>query len=279
MVLSPSDLRALFVARLGLLSGFALLLVVSILWVIYIIMLIFSKGDPEPLNAVWGPIQSLVLSLDLLAVGLLAIGFWFFGSRHDTIRFQAQNMAMGFTTWTLVTLMWRARLLWTPSEELNPISKRFSGGEFDIFMPHFEAIRANYVGFFISSLLMFVLMLMLVRLIRNYRVWENFQSVNLNLFRVYGLFHLVGAVLMGIGWYAFSPGTTSSVLGGTLLVVFVVGWITLFLFLPILGIWIFYPAFSIHRSAVETLKFILRRKAEREVESHPGEPMGLTRVS
>jgi hypothetical protein len=252
------------VARLGLLIGFGLLLLFSFVVIAYTVLLIFSGGDPEPYSSLFTPVQWLVLTLDVVAGACLAIGFWAFGVHHDTIRSQAQNMAIGFAIWTGVTLTWKLRLLFTPMEEINPISKRLTEGEYDIFMPHFEFFRVNYVGFLISSILMFVLMTMMVRLIRNYRVYENFQSVNLNLFQMYGLLTMVGAVLMGIGWLAFSAGMTGSVGGSLLLVMYLVSWLTLFLVLPILGLWVFFPAFTIHRSAVETLKFILRRKSERE---------------
>jgi hypothetical protein len=257
--------RDLFLARLGLLSGFSLLLVLSALWLAYTILLIFTQGDPERIENVFNPIQSLILSLDIVAGAFLAMGFWLFGTHHDTIRNQAQNMAMAFAIWTVVTFIWRLSILWMPAEEINPISKRWEAGEFNMFMPHFEYMRINYLGFFVSSFLMFVLMIMLVRVIQNYRVYENFQGVNLNLFRAYGLFHLVGASLMGLGWLAFTPDSSATTLGTLLLILFIVAWLTLFLLLPILGLWVFFPAFNIHRSAVETLKFILRRKAEREM--------------
>jgi hypothetical protein len=111
---------------------------------------------------------------------------------------------------------------------------------------------------------MFVLMTMMVRLIRNYRVYENFQDMNLNLFQSYGVLTMVGAVLMGIGWLAFNPGMAGTVGGSVVLVIYLVAWLTMFLVLPILGLWVFFPAFTVHRSAVETLKFILRRRSERE---------------
>jgi hypothetical protein len=272
-VLSAAEHRGLLIARIGLLSGFSLMLLLSALWLVYIILLIFTRGDPEPIKNIFNPIQILALSVDLVAGGCLAVGFWWFGTHHDTIRNQAQNMAMAVGIWTLVTAIWRVRLLWTPSEEINPVSKRWTSGEFDMFMPHFEFIRDNYAGFLISAILMFFLMTMLVRLIKNYRVYENFQSVNLNLFRVYGLFYLIGAILMGLGWLAFTPDSSATTLGTIFLVLFIVGWLTLFLILPILGLWVFYPSFNIHRSAVETLKFILRRKAEREMleQTHDGD--------
>lgn len=251
-------------ARIGLLSGFSLILLFCFITILYTVLLIFSRGDPEHYKNVFLPVQWMVLSLDVLAGACLAIGFWAFGMHHDTIRNQAQNMAMAFAVWTGITLTWKLRLIWTPLEEINPISKRMTEGDYDIFMPHFEFFRTNYVGFLISSILMFALMAMMVRLIRNYRVYENFQSVNLNLFQMYGMLTMVGAVLMGIGWVAFSPSMTGTVGGLLLLVVYVVAWLTLFLVLPILGLWVFFPAFTIHRSAVETLKFILRRKSERE---------------
>lgn len=263
-MLSISEQRSLMIGRLGLLSGFALLLVFCILTIAYTVMLIFTRGDTEVLRNAFLPVQWSVYSLDVVAGALLAVGFWAFGAHHDTIRSQAQNMGIAFSVWTVVTLVWRLRLAFTSIEEINPVSKRLSGGEYGIFMPHFEFLRSNYVGFLISSILMFLLMTMMVRLIRNYRVYENFQGVNLNLFQMYGLLQMVGAVLLGLGWLAFSPGLTGSTGGQLMLVFYLVAWLTLFLILPILGLWVFFPAFNIHRSAVETLKFILRRKSERE---------------
>lgn len=264
MALGLSERRALILARLGLLAGFALLLVFNLLLIIYTVILIFTRGDPEPLSNVLVPIQSLVFTLDLVAIGLLAVGFYFFGAHHDTIRSQAQNMAIILTVWTIVTLVWRLSLFWTPTEEVNPIIKHYSGGEYDIFVPHFWFLYVNYLGFFISSVLIFIVMVLLVRLIPNYRVYENFQNVNLNLFRTYGMMYMVGAILMGLGWLSFSPGLTGTTLGSILLMIYLVAWIVFFLMLPILGLWVFFPAFTIHRSAVETLKFILLRKSERE---------------
>ena len=251
-------------ARLGFLSGFAILFLFCLLLITYTVMLILFGGDPARFKGLFVPVQALVLSLDVVAGGLLALGFWTFGMHHDTIKNQAQNMALGFTIWTIVTVTWKLRLLWTPLEEINPISKRLTDGEAGIFVLHFEFFRVNYVGFLITSTLMFLLMTMMVRLIRNYRVYENFQTVNLNLFQVYGLLNMVGAVLMGVGWLAFSPGMSGTVGGSLLLVFYLVAWVLLFLVLPILGLWVFFPAFRIHQSAVETLKFILRRKSERE---------------
>jgi hypothetical protein len=264
MVLSQNENRALLTARLGLLIGFSLLIAFNTLLIIYTVMLIFTRGDPEAYKSIFYPIQGTILVLDIIACGLLAMGFWAFGKYHDTIRNQAQNMALGFAIWTVVTLSWRLPLLWTPAEEINPISKRFISGEFGMFMPHFEFFRVNYPGFLISSVFMFILMMLMVRLIKNYRVYENFQTVNLNLFQVYGLVYMVGAMLMGLGWLAFGPSMSGTTLGDLLLVIYVFAWLTLFLVLPILGLWVFYPAFTIHRSAVETLKFILKRKSERD---------------
>ena len=264
----------MFTARLGLLTGFALLIAFNTLLIIYTVLLIFSRGDPEAYKTFFYPVQWTILVLDIIAGGLLAMGFWAFGKYHDTIRNQAQNMAIGFAIWTIVTLSWRLTLLWTPAEGVNPISKRFLAGEFGMFMPHFEFLRVNYSGFLISSVFMFILMMLMVRLIKNYRVYENFQTVNLNLFQVYGLVTMVGAMLMGLGWLAFGPSMTGTTLGDLFLVIYVFAWLTLFLVLPILGLWVFYPAFTIHRSAVETLKFILRRKSERDRamdHSHEGE--------
>lgn len=263
-VLSESETRALLIARVGLLSGFGLMLVFCVFVIIYTVLLILAGGEMETFREVLEPLQWLVLSLDVVAMGLLAVGFWFFGMHHDTIRNQAQNMSMGFAVWTVITATWKLRLLWTPLEEINPISKRLTGGEYDIFMPHFEFLRTNYVGFLISSILMFILMTMLVRLIRNYRVYENFQTMNLNLFQMYGVLTMVGAVLMGVGWLAFSPSMSGTVGGSIMLVFYLVAWLLVFLVLPILGLWVFIPAFRVHQSAVETLKFILRRKSEKE---------------
>ena len=243
-----------------------------LLVILYTVLLILFGGDPERAKDVLEPIQYMVLSLDVVAAGLLAIGFWAFGMHHDTIRNQAQNMAMGFAVWTAITATWKLRLVFTPLEEVNPISKRLTGGEYDIFMPHFEFLRTNYVGFLISSILMFILMVMMVRLIRNYRVYENFQTMNLNLFQMYGVLTMVGAILMGVGWMAFSPGMSGTVGGSIMLVFYLCAWLLLFLVLPILGLWVFFPAFRVHQSAVETLKFILRRKSEREKAETSAEP-------
>ncbi len=254
----------MLLARIGLLAGFALLIAFNALLIAYTVLLIFTRGDPESYKTSFYPIQWTILVIDIIAGGLLAIGFWAFGKYHDTIRNQAQNMAIGFGIWTFLTLSWRLTLVWTPAEEVNPISKRFLAGEFGMFMPHFEFLRVNYSGFLISSVFMFILMMLMVRLIKNYRVYENFQTVNLNLFQVYGLVYMVGSMLMGLGWLAFGPTMTGTTLGDLFLVIYVFAWLTLFLVLPILGLWVFYPAFTIHRSAVETLKFILRRKSERD---------------
>jgi hypothetical protein len=267
--------RDLFFARLGLLSGFSLMLVLSTLWLAYTILLIFTRGDPQPVENIFHPVQSLVLSLDIVAGALLAFGFWWFGAHHDTIKNQAQNMALAFAIWTIVTLVWRLSLVFMPSEEINPISKRWQQGEFDMFMPHFEYMRVHATGFLLSSLIMLFLMLMLVSLIRNYRVYENFQDISMNRFRAFGLFNLLGAALMSLGWLAFNPASSATLMGAILLVFFVVSWVILYVITPILGLWAFYPAFNIHRSAIETLQFILRRKAEREMmeHSHEGEPV------
>jgi ABC-type multidrug transport system permease subunit len=264
MVLSRAVERSLRLARLGLLSGFGILLLFNILVISYTVLLIATSGDPEQFKHVFVPIQWMVLTLDLAAGGLLAIGFWTFGIHHDTIRNQAQNMAIAFAIWFGITLTWRLRLLWTPLEEINPISRLFEEGEYGVFVPHFEFLRVNYVGFLLSSILMFILMVLLVRLIRNYRVYENFQDVNLNRFQMYGLTTMVSAVLLGLGWLAFGPSMTGTPMGQVMLIIYIVAWLSLFLVLPIMGLWVFFPAFIIHRSAVETLKFILRRKSERE---------------
>lgn len=259
-------------ARVGLLTGFGLLLLYCLVVILYTVLLIVFGGDPEPVMSVFIPVQWMVFTLDAVAGGFLALGFWAFAMHHDTIKNQAQNMSIALAVWTVLAATWKLRLLFTPLEEVNPISKRLTGGEYGIFQPHFEFLRANYVGFLITSILMFVLMAMLVRLIRNYRVYENFQSMNLNLFQMYGILAMVGAILMGVGWLAFSPGMTGSVGGQVLLVFYLVAWLILFLVLPILGLWVFFPAFNIHRSAVETLKFILRRKSERERVESSSEP-------
>jgi hypothetical protein len=232
--------------------------------VVYTVLLIFTGGDPKSYSDVFVPTQWLVLTLEIVAGALLAVGFWTFGMHHDTIRNQAQNMAMGFAIWTGLNLVWRLRLAWTPAEEVNPISVRLTDGEYGIFVPHFEFFRTNYMGFLIASILLFVLMTMMVRLIRNYRVYENFQTVNLSWFNLYGILTMVGAVLMGIGWLAFTPQMSGTVGGSILLVIYLVAWVLLFLVLPFVGMWVFVPAFRIHQSAVETLKFILRRKSERD---------------
>ena len=263
-------------ARLGLLLGFGFFFVYSALTVGYTVLLIFTRGDPVPQEGIFNPLQAMVLSLDVAAGGLLTAGFWAFARHHDTIRNQAQNMAIGWGVWTVLTLTWRLRVLITPSEEINPVSRRVVDGEYGMFIPHFEILRTNYLGFFLTSALMFILMLMMVRLIKNYRVYENFQNVNLNLFQTYGLLYMAGAVLLGLGWLSFGPGMSGTTLGDLFLVIYVIAWLTFFLLLPILGMWVFFPAFTIHRSALETLKFILLRKSEREratgeVEQPPSE--------
>ncbi len=272
MALTESEQRALMVARIGLLSGFGLMFVFCLLVILYTVLLILFGGNTGTIKGFFEPVQYMVLTLDVVAMGLLAVGFWFFGMHHDTIRNQAQNMALGFAVWTAITVTWKLRLLWTPLEEINPISKRLRGGDYDIFMPHFEFLRTNYVGFLISSILMFILMTMMVRLIRNYRVYENFQTMNLNLFQMYGVLTMVGAILMGLGWLAFSPGMSGTVGGSIMLVFYLCAWLLMFLGLPILGLWVFFPAFRVHQSAVETLKFILRRKSEREKMETSTEP-------
>ena len=257
--------RPLFLARLGLLTGFALVLVVNLLWIVYASILVSTRGDPEEYSNLFDPVQAMVLTIDLVAGGFLAIGFWWFGKHHDTIGNQAQNMGIAFAIWTLVTLTWRLRILWTPPEDINPVSTKFEGGDYGLFIPHFELFRVNYLGYLISSILMFIIMLMLVRLIRNYRVYESYQgSIRLNLFRAYGVIYLIAASMMGLGWLAFAPGSAGTTMGVILQTVYVTAWLIMFIGLPILGLWVFYPAFTIHRSAVETLGFILRRKAERE---------------
>ena len=150
-------------------------------------------------------------------------------------------------------------------DEVNPVSTRFEGGESGLFIPHFEFFRVNYLGFLLSAILMFFIMTLLVRVIRNYRAYETYQgSIRLNLFRAYGVIYLLATLLLGLGWLAFTPESSATILGTVLLVLYVSAWLMMFVGLPILGLWVFFPAFTIHRSAVETLKFILRRKAERE---------------
>lgn len=256
--------RPLMLARIGLLLGLMLFLLINVLWLIYFSVLIFTRGDPESVWNLYWPLQVMILTIDVVAGALLTLGFWQFGLRHDTIRTQATNVALGFGVWTLVTFTWRLKLLWTPAVEVNPISRHFKGGEFGLFVPHFDFLRDNYLGFFLSSMLLFILMFMLVTLIKNYRVYESFRSVNLNLFRVYGLFHLVGTILMGLGWFAFSPESSATVVGSVLFVVFIMAMCIMYIALPLLGVWVFQTAFVIHRSALETLGFIIRRKAERE---------------
>jgi hypothetical protein len=270
MALNQSEQRALLLARVGLLAGFSLMFLFCVMVIVYTVLLIFTGGDPKAYSDLFVPTQWLVLTLEVGAGAMLALGFWAFGMHHDTIRNQAQNMSIGFAIWAGINLVWRLRLVWTPQEEVNPISVRLTDGDYGIFVPHFEFFRSNYMGFFISSILVFVLMTLLVRLIRNYRVYENFQTVNLKWFNLYGILTMVGAVLMGVGWLAFSPQMSGTVGGSVLLVIYLVAWVLLFLVLPFVGMWVFVPAFRIHQSAVETLKFILRRKSEREkAESTP----------
>jgi hypothetical protein len=257
--------RPLFLARLGLLTGFALMLVVNLLWIVYVGILVSTRGDPGGYSNIFDPVQTMVLTIDIVAGGFLVLGFWWFGKHHDTIGNQAQNMGIAFAIWTIVTLAWRLRLLWTPADEVNPISTRLESGEYGLFIPHFEFFRLHYLGFLLSGIIMFIIMLMMVRLIRNYRVYESYQgSIRLNLFRAYGLIYLIGVVMMGLGWLAFNPASAGTTVGVILQAIYIIAWLIMFMGLPILGLWVFFPAFNIHRSAIETLGFILRRKAERE---------------
>jgi hypothetical protein len=253
----------LLFARLGIMAGFAILVIVNVLWLLYITILIFSRGNTGQIWDLYSTLQWMVLTLDVLAGALLALGFWQFGTHHEAIQTQAIGVGIGFGIWALVTFLWRIKLLWTHVNEINPVSRRMSGGEFDLFIPQFEFFRENYTGFFVSSFLLFVLMYMLVSLIKNYMVYESYKDVNLNLFKAYGLLSLVGAIIMGLGWMSFNPGTSGTTTGDILFGMFVLGMSLMFVLLPLLGIWVFQTAFVIHRSALETLKFILRRRAER----------------
>jgi hypothetical protein len=257
--------RPLLLARFGLLTGFLLFLLCNLLALVYIATIILMRGNTAPVWDFYTTTQSLVLSLDVVAGGLLAVGFWNFGRRHDYLGPALGNLAIGFGLFALVTLTWRLRLMVTPFEEVNPVSRLATGGgAYSKFVPQFEFFHVNFVGFMVSALLMFILMNLLAGVIRNYRVFENFQDTNLGLLRVYGILYLVGSVSMGIGWFTFSPGITGTGLGDLLLGVFVLSWVVLYIFLPLLGIRVFTTAFNIHRGALETAGFILRRKMERE---------------
>jgi len=257
--------RPLLLARFGLLTGFILFLLCNLLALVYIATIILMGGAPAPVWDFYTTTQSLVLSLDVVAAGLLAVGFWNFSRRHDYLGPALGNLAIGFGLFTLVTLTWRLGLLGTPFEEVNPVSRLATGGgAYSKFVPQFGFFHVNFVGFMISALLMFILMNMLVGVIRSYRVFENFQDTNLSLLRVYGILYLGGSVAMGIGWFTFSPGVTGTTLGDLLLGVFVLSWVLLYIFLPLLGVRVFATVFNIHRGALETAGFILRRKMERE---------------
>ena len=257
--------RPLLLARFGLLTGFILFLLCNLLALVYIATIILMQGAPAPVWDFYTTTQSLVLSLDVVAAGLLAVGFWTFGRRHDYLGPALGNLAIGFGLFTLVTLTWRLGLLGTPFEEVNPVSRLATGGgAYSKFVPQFGFFHVNFVGFMISALLMFILMNMLVGVIRSYRVFENFQDTNLSLLRVYGILYLGGSVAMGIGWFTFSPGVTGTTLGDLLLGVFVLSWVLLYIFQPLLGVRVFATVFNIHRGALDTAGFILRRKMERE---------------
>ena len=265
MAIRYLEQRPLLLARFGLLTGFMLLLLSNLLALIYIATIILMRGNTAPVWDFYTSTQSLMLALDVVAGALLAVGFWNFSRHHDYLGPALGNLAIGFGLFTLVTLTWRLRLLGTPFEEINPVSRLASGGgDYSKFVPQFGFFHANFVGFMVSAFLMFLLMNMLVGAIRSYRVFENFQDTNLGLMRVYGILYLGGAVAMGIGWFTFSPGVTGTGLGDALLALFVLSWVILYIFLPLLGARVFTTAFNIHRGALETAGFILRRKQERE---------------
>ena len=92
---------------MGLLTGFALLLVVNLLWLTYVVLLVFTRGDTEPYKNVFAPVQTMALTVDVIAAGFLAMGFWWFGKQHDTIGNQLQNMGIASSSsgppWTRST--------------------------------------------------------------------------------------------------------------------------------------------------------------------------------
>ncbi len=276
MVAAPRFIasRPLLLARAGLLAGFAILFVHCVLALTYISLMVYVRGNVVRVWDLFNTLQSLVLGLDVVAFALLAVGFFEFSRRHDYLGPSLQNLAIGFGLLAAVTLIWRLSAFGMPFEELNAVNRLAIGdGEFGRFVPQFNLLRQNFVGFLLTSFLLFMLLNMLVGSMRNYRAIENFPDMNLNLFRLYGLLYLVGALLMGLGWMAFSPDVTANWQGDALLGVYVVSWVILFIIVPIVGTTVFWYSFIVHRAAVETLSFILRRKAEKE-ESSPSPRVG-----
>ena len=272
--------RPLLLARAGLLTGFSILFIHSALCLVYISVMVYVRGDVASVWDLFNTLQSLVLGLDVVAFALLAVGFFEFGRRHDYLGPSLQNLAVGFGLLAMVTLTWRLTALGMPFEDLNAVNRLAIGdGDFGRFVPQFNVLRENFVGFLLTSTLVFLVLNMLVGSIRNYRAIENFPDVNLGLFRFYGLLYLVGALLMGLGWMAFSPDVTAGWQGDALLGVYVVSWVVLYIIVPILGVTVFWYSFIIHRAAVETLSFIQRRKAEKEEAStspRVGQSLGTT---
>jgi len=236
--------------------------------------MVYVRGNVALVWDLFNTLQSLVLGLDVVAFALLAMGFFEFSRHHDYLGPSLQNLAIGFGLLALVTLTWRLTALSLPFEDINAVNRlALGGGDYGRFVPHFTVLRENFVGFMLSSFLVFMLLNMLVGSLRNYRAIENFPDVNLGLFRLYGLLYLVAALLMGLGWMAFSPDVTGGWQGDALLGVYVVSWVILYVIVPIVGTTVFWYCFVIHRAAVDTLSFILRRKAEKE-EALPGPRVG-----
>jgi hypothetical protein len=257
--------RPLILARIGLLGGFAVWIAFSFVALFYIAIIILTRGEVLAAWDAYSTLQSMVLSLDIVAAALLALGFFELGRRHDYLTVPLNNLAIGFGLFALVTLIWRLSLVGAPFEDVNSIHRLATGpGTFSRFVPELDFLRNNYVGLLISAFLMFILMNLLVSIMRNYRAFENFQDVGMGKFRLYGLLQLVSVLMLGMGWLTFSPNYTGGWEGYALLGLYVLAWVIMFLIMPIVGAWVFKDAFLIHRAAIETLSFIIRRKAERD---------------
>ncbi len=257
--------RPLILARVGLLGGFAMWIAFSLVALAYISVIILTRGEVKAAWDAYSTLQTMVLSLDIVAAALLTLGFFELGRRHDYLSVPLNNLAIGFGLFALVTLLWRLSLLGAPFEDVNSIHRLSTGdGGYSRFVPELNFLRDNYAGLIVSAFLMFVLMNLLVSIMRNYRAFENFQDVGMGKFRLYGLLQLVSVLMLGMGWLAFSPDYTAGWEGDALLGVYVLAWVVMFLIMPLVGAWAFKDAFLIHRAAIETLSFIIRRKAEHE---------------
>lgn len=257
--------RPLILARVGLLGGFAMWIAFSLVALAYISVIILTRGEVKAAWDAYSTLQTMVLSLDIVAAALLTLGFFELGRRHDYLSVPLHNLATGFGLFALVTLIWRLSLLGAPFEDVNSIHRLSTGpGTYSRFVPELNFLRDNYAGLIVSAFLMFLLMNLLVSIMRNYRAFENFQDVGMGKFRLYGLLQLVSVLMLGMGWLAFSPDYTAGWEGDALLGVYVLAWVVMFLIMPLVGAWAFKDAFLIHRAAIETLSFIIRRKAEHE---------------